>query len=272
MPGVNVFPSVIASALPSLKLHCDDWMRNAKSYVTCIESGGDCIVNFEEYSSIQATVKHFKCVLYQSQKCDNYQVKRTHWDKIQKRLYHEPDRRLKNANVRMFYRVGEAIFLVKFGFTFGHTIVAEGTAHVYQMSKTSMLLYHLPQSFGNNEFPPCLTEGNFTRLDECYYKVYVLQPLKTYVVPAGTRYLILAVQKTLFSVNVVSEAFPTQNYLLFNENVSPKPESHEIRPGQEVTSSRLPQTLSPPLTPEERYTTPVKKRRKTEKLTTKKNL
>lgn len=246
MNCVDVFPSEISPTLSVISTQLDDWISQATAYVSKIEASGDCLVTFEKESDVPSTEKHLKTILRESQKKGDNHIKTVFWDKIQQRLYNTSNRKLKNVNVRTFYKCQECMFLVKYAFTFGHRKVATDTFHVYQMTEKPMLFYHLPQEYASHEFPPCLTERSFKRLDKPYYKTYILYPRQTYIVPENTRYLILAVQKTLFSLNIVRKTFPTENYLLFNgHKCSPiyQSNANQVLPSSSAMLSPIPRSL-----------------------------
>ena len=146
-------------------------------------------------------------------------VREINWKKVVKTLKLNPTSASKNTSVRQFYKAEGHMFLVKFGFTFGHVIVNPGTQHVYQMSQVPMMCFHLPTT---NPVPDCkspvnLTRRNFTASDQSYYVSYIFRPHENYTVPPGTRYLTVAVQKTMFSLQVIPDTIqlsPTK-YLPF---------------------------------------------------------
>ncbi|KAG8174968.1 hypothetical protein JTE90_002490 [Oedothorax gibbosus] len=155
------------------------------------------------------------------------------WRKVVTNLKREPMSATRNSSIRLFYRAEHHMFLVKFGFTFGVRHVEAGTQHVYQMSQVPMLCFHVPN---RNLHHVELGRRMFKDSDQKYYESYVFRPHKNYVVPAGTYYLILGLQKTLFSVQVIPDwmQLPSLHYLLFT--------SHKER---EILYNTPPQTPRP---------------------------
>ncbi|KAG8172346.1 hypothetical protein JTE90_017160 [Oedothorax gibbosus] len=127
------------------------------------------------------------------------------WNKVVKTLKRDPNSALKNTSIRHFYKVEGHMFLVKFGFTFGLCFVEPGTQHVYQLSSVPLLCFHLPTTHHDRKTFATLTRRIFLASDQKYYISSTFHPHQKYVVPSGTKYLILATQKTIFSVQVIPD-------------------------------------------------------------------
>ncbi|GBN06623.1 hypothetical protein AVEN_201748-1, partial [Araneus ventricosus] len=67
-----------------------------------------------------------------------------------------------------------------------------------------MLIYELQESSMACKPRPSTVRRSLVEQDQCYYKRYVLRPISVYMVPPGTNYLVLTVQKTLFAIDIMA--------------------------------------------------------------------
>ncbi|GFX73095.1 hypothetical protein TNCV_1704971 [Trichonephila clavipes] len=118
------------------------------------------------------------------------------WEKISKGLLRNPDRPLKNTDMRMVY-IYNNMFFVKKEFTFGFRTVNSGEIHLIQTTNVPMLIYEFPSSSIRRRANPNLFRSSFEPYNQMLYHRMVLEPHTAYPFPAGTRYILLTVQKTL---------------------------------------------------------------------------
>ncbi|GFT43007.1 uncharacterized protein TNCV_1615661 [Trichonephila clavipes] len=126
------------------------------------------------------------------------------WEKISKGLLRNPDRLLKNTDKRMVY-IYNNMFFVKKDFTFGFRTVKSDEIHLIQTTHVPMLIYELPSSSLGCRANPNLYRRSFEPYDQMLYHRMVLEPHTAYPIPAGTRYILLTVQKTVFGLDIIPE-------------------------------------------------------------------
>ncbi|GFS59691.1 uncharacterized protein TNCV_1795651 [Trichonephila clavipes] len=97
------------------------------------------------------------------------------------------------------------MFFVKKDFTFGCRTVKSGEIHLIQTTHVPMLIYELPSSSLRCRANPNLFRRSFEPFDQMLYHRMVLEPHTAYPIPAGTRYILLTVQKTMFGVDIIPE-------------------------------------------------------------------
>ncbi|KAG8174959.1 hypothetical protein JTE90_002481 [Oedothorax gibbosus] len=184
---------------------------------------------------------------------DSRQLDRT-WDSIGRRLRRDPSRSLSNSNVCLLFKLHN-MFLVKKGFTFGNSLVAEDEHHVIQTSNAAMMCFVLPE----NSLIPA-QERMRRHLPENYqlfYDRYVLPPHGTYLVPKNTRYVLVAVQKTIFALDVISSEYLFQGATPFDAckryctqqaeyNVPPPTPCRSPKPPPSTESMMMPPPPCPP--------------------------
>ncbi|GFU78516.1 uncharacterized protein TNCV_2301281 [Trichonephila clavipes] len=68
-----------------------------------------------------------------------------------------------------------------------------------------MLIYEFPSSSLRCRANPNLFRRSFEPFDQMLYHRMVLEPHTAYPIPAGTRYILLTVQKTMFGVDIIPE-------------------------------------------------------------------
>ncbi|GFT32130.1 uncharacterized protein TNCV_1229291 [Trichonephila clavipes] len=68
-----------------------------------------------------------------------------------------------------------------------------------------MLIYELPSSSLRCRANPNVFRRSFEPFDQMLYHRMVLEPHTAYPIPAGTRYILLTVQKTMFRVDIIPE-------------------------------------------------------------------
>ncbi|GFS54431.1 uncharacterized protein TNCV_4809111 [Trichonephila clavipes] len=126
------------------------------------------------------------------------------WETISKGLLRNPERPLKNTNKRMVY-IYNNMFFVKKDFTFGFRTVKSGEIHLIQTTNIPMLIYEFPSSSLRCRANPNLFRRSFEPYDQMLYHRMVLEPHTAYPIPAGTRYILLTVQKTVFGLDIIPE-------------------------------------------------------------------
>ncbi|GFT64474.1 uncharacterized protein TNCV_2382281 [Trichonephila clavipes] len=135
------------------------------------------------------------------------------WEKISKGLLRNPDRPLKNTDKRMVYICN--MFFVKKDFTFGFRTVKSGEIHLIQTTHAPMQIFEFPSSSLRCRANPNLFRRSFEPFDQMLYHRMVLEPHTEYLIPAGTRYILLTVQKTVFGSDIITEMILPQ--LMENE-------------------------------------------------------
>ncbi|GFX70708.1 uncharacterized protein TNCV_1032361 [Trichonephila clavipes] len=71
-----------------------------------------------------------------------------------------------------------------------------------------MLIYEFPSSCPRCRANPNLFKMSFEPFDQMIYHRMVLEPHTAYPIPAGTRYILLTVQKTVFCLDIIPETIP----------------------------------------------------------------
>ncbi|GFX19668.1 integrase catalytic domain-containing protein [Trichonephila clavipes] len=125
------------------------------------------------------------------------------WEKISKGLLRNPDRPLKNTDKRMVHIYN--MFFVKKDFTFGFRTVKSSEIHLIQTTNVPTLIYEFPSSSLRCRANPNLFRRSFEPFDQMLYHRMVLEPRTAYPIPAGTRYILLTVQKTVFGLDIIPE-------------------------------------------------------------------
>ncbi|GFX39354.1 uncharacterized protein TNCV_3860771 [Trichonephila clavipes] len=97
------------------------------------------------------------------------------------------------------------MFFVKKDFTFGFRTVKSGEIHLIQTTHVPMLIYEFPSSSLRCRANPNLFRRSFETFDQMIYHRMVLEPHTAYPIPAGTRYILLTVQKTVFGLDIIPE-------------------------------------------------------------------
>ncbi|GFT37360.1 uncharacterized protein TNCV_4285091 [Trichonephila clavipes] len=73
-----------------------------------------------------------------------------------------------------------------------------------------MLIYEFPSSSHRCRANPNLFRRSFEPYDQMLYHRMVLEPHTAYRIPAGTRYILLTVQKTVFGLDIIPETILPQ--------------------------------------------------------------
>ncbi|GFS96798.1 uncharacterized protein TNCV_4754621 [Trichonephila clavipes] len=73
-----------------------------------------------------------------------------------------------------------------------------------------MLIYEFPSSSLRCRANPNLFRRSFEPFDQMLYHRMVLEPQTTYPIPAGTRYILLTIQKTVFGLDIIPETLLPQ--------------------------------------------------------------
>ncbi|GFW73926.1 uncharacterized protein TNCV_49151 [Trichonephila clavipes] len=147
---------------------------------------------------------NFKRAILEAKHVNEFRPDDVLWEKISKGMLRNPDRLLKNTDKRMVYMYNN-MFFVKKDFTFGFRTVKSGEIHLIQTTHVPMLIYELPSSSLRCRANPNLFRRSFEPFDQMLYHRMVLEPHTAYPIPAGTRYILLTVQKTMFGVDIIPE-------------------------------------------------------------------
>ncbi|GFS96790.1 uncharacterized protein TNCV_4754561 [Trichonephila clavipes] len=73
-----------------------------------------------------------------------------------------------------------------------------------------MLIYEFPSSSLRCRANPNLFRRSFEPFDQMLYHRMVLEPQTTYPIPAGTRYILLTIRKTVFGLDIIPETLLPQ--------------------------------------------------------------
>ncbi|GFW45822.1 uncharacterized protein TNCV_4495421 [Trichonephila clavipes] len=130
------------------------------------------------------------------------------WEETSKGLLRNPDRLLKNTDKRMVY-IYNNIFFAKKDFTFGLRTVKSGEIHLIQTTHVPMLIYELPASSLKCRAANVIRRS-FEPHDQMLYHRTILKPHTAYLIPAGTHYIVLTVQKTAFGLDIIPESLLSQ--------------------------------------------------------------
>ncbi|GFW30195.1 uncharacterized protein TNCV_3067471 [Trichonephila clavipes] len=149
-------------------------------------------------------VDNFKRAILESKHVNEFRPDDVLWEKISKGMLRNPDRILKNTDKRMVY-IYNNMFFVKKDFTFGFRTVKSGEIHLIQTTHVPKLIYEFPSSSLRCRANPNLFRRSFEPFDQMLYHRMVLEPHTAYPIPAGTRYILLTVQKTMFGLDIIAE-------------------------------------------------------------------
>ncbi|GFX15091.1 uncharacterized protein TNCV_4898581 [Trichonephila clavipes] len=94
---------------------------------------------------------------------------------------------------------------VKKDFTFGFRTVKSGEILLIQTTNVPMLIYKFPSSSLRCRANPNLLRRSFEPFELMLYHRMVLEPHTAYPIPAGTRYILLMVQNTVFGLDIFPE-------------------------------------------------------------------
>ncbi|GFX64096.1 uncharacterized protein TNCV_1986211 [Trichonephila clavipes] len=163
-----------------------------------------CLVLQRQLASKKTLLDNFKRAILEAKHVNEFRPDDVLWEKISKGMLRNPDRLLKNTDKRMVYMYNN-MFFVKKDFTFGCRTVKSGEIHLIQTTHVPMLIYELPSSSLRCRANPNLFRRSFEPFDQMLYHRMVLEPHTAYPIPAGTRYILLTVQKTMFGVDIIPE-------------------------------------------------------------------
>ncbi|GFU96996.1 hypothetical protein TNCV_3788221 [Trichonephila clavipes] len=158
-----------------------------------------CLVLQRQLASKKTLLDNFKRAILEAKHVNEFRPDDVLWEKISKGMLRNPDRLLKNTDKRMVYMYNN-MFFVKKDFTFGFRTVKSGEIHLIQTTHVPMLIYELPSSSLRCRANPNLFRRSFEPFDQMLYHRMVLEPHTAYPIPAGTRYILLTVQKTMFGL------------------------------------------------------------------------
>ncbi|GFW11798.1 uncharacterized protein TNCV_4100101 [Trichonephila clavipes] len=82
-------------------------------------------------------------------------------------------------------------------------MVKSGEIHFVQTTNVVMLIYDFPSSSLWSRTNPNLLGRSFDQFDQMLYHRMVLEPHTVNPITAGTRYIFLTVQKTVFSLYII---------------------------------------------------------------------
>ncbi|GFS97971.1 integrase catalytic domain-containing protein [Trichonephila clavipes] len=186
-------------------------------------------------------VDNFKRAIMEAKLVNEFSPDGVLWEKMSKGLLRNPDRPLKNTDKRMVY-IYNNVFFVKKDFTFGFRTVKSGEIHLIQTINFPMLIYKFPSSSLRCRANPNLFRRSFEPFDQMLYPRMVLDPHMVYMNPAGTRYILLTVQKTVFAYKLPR---PTPAHVPAETNKRPL----EEQPGSSSKRNRvfILQVIGPPV-------------------------
>ncbi|GFU27967.1 retrovirus-related Pol polyprotein from transposon 297 [Nephila pilipes] len=150
---------------------------------------------------------NFKRTINEAQMENRFDPDAVQWEKISQTFMRNPDRTLKNAEKRMGFQFNMSI--VKCFFTFGLRKVEPGMIHLTQITNVPVLIYELPPSSRRSQAEPNLYRRSFEPYDQMLYHRTVMEPHTSYPIPAGTQYILMTVQKTVFALDVLDETILT---------------------------------------------------------------
>ncbi|KAG8172963.1 hypothetical protein JTE90_016950 [Oedothorax gibbosus] len=195
----DIFPDKVVDQFEFLNYNKDYWknhLANVTAHISFQESDHKIHHLTLKQDWHARWIDHFHRVLNGSHEENEFEPKGTiDWGNIENRLKKDPRRGLTHADMRLLFRL-DNMYLVKYGFTFGHLKVKSGTQHVIQTSFAPILYYELPKK-------DALASRAFVSYYRLQYQRYILPPHGIFRVPEGTRYLLMSVQKTIFSVDVL---------------------------------------------------------------------
>ncbi|GFV75390.1 uncharacterized protein TNCV_1482361 [Trichonephila clavipes] len=147
---------------------------------------------------------NFKRAILEAKHVNEFRLDDVLWEKFSKGLLRNPDRLLKNTDKRMVY-IYNNMFFVKKDFTFGFRTVKSGEIHLIQTTHVPLLIYEFPSFSLRFRANPNLFRRSFEPFDQMLYHRMVLEPHTAYPIPAGTRYILFTVQKTMFGLDIIPE-------------------------------------------------------------------
>jgi len=216
----DVFPKEIVSDVLPLDASKEHWISHLTrilAFVSHIVTLGDRIYHLPLSRSWMKHkgFEHLKFCLHEilSELPFNSTDPSLTWEYIGRRLRKDPTRKIKNTNICLLFTL-DNMFLVKKGFTFGNWTVHKGEKHIVQTSNAALLCYELPKDC---RLPS--VERTRRHLPERYqslYQKYILRPHGVYVIPERTSYVLVAVQKCVFALDVVSKDFVMHGAKPFN--------------------------------------------------------
>ncbi|GFS46682.1 uncharacterized protein NPIL_147981 [Nephila pilipes] len=95
------------------------------------------------------------------------------------------------------------ILVVKCFFTLGLRKVESGMIHLIQTTNVPMLIYELPPSSLRSQVEPNLYRRSFQPYFQMLYHRTEMEPHTRYPIPAGTHYILMTIQNTVFALDVV---------------------------------------------------------------------
>ncbi|GFV62625.1 uncharacterized protein TNCV_2528501 [Trichonephila clavipes] len=152
---------------------------------------------------------NFKRTVMEAKHVNEFRPNDVMWEKTSKGLLRNPDRLLKNTDKRMVY-IYNNIYFAKKDFTFGLRTVKSGEIHLIQTTHVPMLIYELPASSLKCRAQPNVIRRSFEPHGQILYHRTILEPHTAYLIPAGTHYIVLTVQKTAFGLDIIPESLLPQ--------------------------------------------------------------
>ncbi|GFU05535.1 hypothetical protein NPIL_6411 [Nephila pilipes] len=81
--------------------------------------------------------------------------------------------------------------------------------HLIQTTNVPVLIFELPPSSRRNQAELNLYRRSFEPCDQMLYHRTVKEPHISYPIPAGTHYILMTIQKTVFALDAVPETILT---------------------------------------------------------------
>ncbi|GFW67207.1 uncharacterized protein TNCV_4032191 [Trichonephila clavipes] len=193
---------------------------------------------------------NFKRAILEAKHVNEFRPDDVLWEKISKGMLRNPDRLLKNTDKRMVYMYNN-MFFVKKDFTFGFRTVKSGEIHLIQTTHVPMLIYELPSSSLRCRANPNVFRRSFEPYDQMLYHRMVLEPHTAYPIPAGTRYILLTVQKTIQRKRFDQKAYklppPTPAHVPAETNK--RPLEQQPKPFSKKKRVVIAPVITPPVAP-----------------------
>lgn len=247
---MDVFPTTKTEALAAIQ-HPGKWdpfeslmqQGRVQAFISYMDLSTQRIFHHlvEDWTANKLYVDNFRRSVKESKQVGFFEPDRVSFGKVCKKLKANPTSEKKTSNQRMNFKL-DNVLLVKQYFSFGFWTVAASEGHVFQTTDAPMLVYQFDEGTLKCKPRPSTVRRSFVEQDQCHYKRFVLRPDSVYVVPPGVSYLVLTVQKTLFSVDVmawedVRELQDFRNHKTYNlavYNLPPPTPAREFQEGPKM--------------------------------------
>ncbi|GFS79561.1 uncharacterized protein NPIL_703541 [Nephila pilipes] len=153
---------------------------------------------------------NFKRTISEAREENRFDPDAVQLKKISQAFLKNPDRTtLKNVDKRTGF-IFNNMLIVKCFFTSGLRKVEPGMIHLIPTTNVPALIYELPPSNRRSQAEPNLYRRSFEPYDQMLlYHRTTMEPHTSYPIPAGTLYILMTIQKTVFAKDVESETILT---------------------------------------------------------------